>query len=1183
MVYPGQGFLSEALFAERSALLRLRLPLPKLVTTPFQPRHPFPDRESRYRHIIPPHAAFTIKLPDERQQVCYVVIGDPTVVAAADSDFQSYGLCAVAYTYPGLWLTRDPYLAYKAIENEQRYLKHSEPPSLKKAKGLPLSDLSRFECQSELFIGLTQGCFENDQSSDYRYPKPPIAPYLPLPPYARNQERITVKVLHSQETKAANSKHFLEQLRGIENALVFSLVIQPHAVYFQLSFAPEDRTFIERQLQLYFPTHTVLPAEPLNSLFADTGPLYTMTARPQYAYFPLRTISDSRVSPYSHLLAAIASNHSRNTTVVEVFCHPISQETVGIISGQLSAYREQLHTYTEYLSHEASEYRKENKRYFGPEPKWSDDPKDYEKHYDEYKEWFDSYCKKVDEVRTRYEFLLSHNPPLIQSAREQSTKITERISLVQKKLHPWLLSVRITSDNPSLLEQLQPVFLRQFETTQQHWHLSPVCSVVGIPRYTPKPGLVNTEELASLVSLPSSQLRHQRIETISSKTINPPALYTASGIHLGKSEARGASSEVTLPDQVRDRHVYVIGRTRSGKSTLLFNMILQDILRGVGVGVIDPHGDLVQKLLQYIPEYRVKDTIYLNPTDESYPIPLNILNAAAQDNIGVLADDLVVTFRRLSDSWGERMDSVLRSVIYTLLRKEGSTFFDIQRILREPNFRHAVTASLDYPPLQEFWEHDFPQLSKDASQPILHRMNKFSLFPTLYAMLSQPSSVLSFDDVMQGKKILLVNLSQGELGEDNSKLIGSLLVSQIQLAAMRRARLREAERKPFYLYIDEFQNFTSSAFEKILSEAGKYRLSLTVCHQYISQLNEQTRDALLGNVGTIIVLPVNEKDATHLRHSLGDYELADILNLDAAKHEALCRPATKSSDTFSFATLPPALRPQQSFASEIIKQTRSTYSIKKAVPTPAPAVQAEPTSIRPQEPQTESLKQKKQAQPVNATPKAFKTTKDKVLHYVGQAEYLSTDQIKQLCYGHLSPVAQAPAASRDLKKLIAEKRLKEQFFGKQKIYFAGRTCNPTTHNLAIRDLFLKIIRSNFEIAGVDFNLDLKGLLPDLAVSFLLEDGSQVKTFWEYDSGTEGIQELRSKLTRYKQQARNAPVTFIFNTSDRLALARKSLTDNFVIFSVIDQFTTLHDSAFYYASNGIRTEHDPQPQPFLLIP
>src|SRR5205085_3883765 len=262
-----------------------------------------------------------------------------------------------------------------------------------------------------------------------------------------------------------------------------------------------------------------------------------------------------------------------------------------------------------------------------------------------------------------------------------------------------------------------------------------------------------------------------------------------------------------------------------------------------------PHGDLVQKLLEYIPEGRIKDTIYLNPTDEQYPIPLNILNAATQDNIGVLADDLIITFKRLSESWGERMDSVLRSVVYTLLRTPGATFFDIQRILRDRDYREAVTKDIDFAPLREFWEFDFPQMPKDASQPILHRMSKFALFPTLHAMLSQPSSPLNFDQIMQEKKILLVNLSQGELGEDNSKLIGCLLVSQLQLAAMRRARLAKEQRQPFYLYIDEFQNFTSSAFEKILSEAGKYMLMLTVCHQYISQLDEQTKDALLGNVG----------------------------------------------------------------------------------------------------------------------------------------------------------------------------------------------------------------------------------------------------------------------------------------------------------------------------------------------
>jgi hypothetical protein len=864
------------------------------------------------------------------------------------------------------------------------------------------------------------------------------------------------------------------------------------------------------------------------------------------------------------VLAALPAGQ-QNHTSVEVIFQPVAQSILTRITDKLANFREALNQYTEHKSTEAANYRKENERYFGETPRWSNDPKDYEKHHDDYMTWLNSYSKQVNEVQRTYESLVTNNPPLVQAAREQMAKLGERLSLLPKKISSWLASVRITSTSRALLEQVQSNFLRQFETLQQRWQRTPPRAFTKLPDWLPKSSLLSTDELAGLLNFPSNAIRDPRLETTANTTTTPPTLYTQAGIQLGTAQAFGASYNITLPDQVRDRHVYIIGRTRSGKSTLLFNMILQDILRGVGVGVIDPHGDLVQKLLEYIPEERIKDTIYLNPTDDQYPVPLNILNATTRENIGVLADDLIITFRRLSDSWGERIDSVLRSVVYTLLRTPNATFFDIQRILRDPDYRRAVTRDLDFAPLREFWEFDFPQMPRDASQPILHRMSKFSLFPTLHAMLSQPTSALNFDQVMQEKKILLVNLSQGELGEDNSKLIGCLLVSQLQLAAMRRARLSKEERQPFYLYIDEFQNFTSSAFEKILSEAGKYMLMLTVCHQYISQLDEQTKDALLGNVGTMIVLPVNEKDATQLRHSLGSYELADILNLDAGKHEALCRPATKASDTFRFITSAPQPQPEQSFAEAIIEQSRARYSRPPVLPSPEPT---EPAVAHPVDTETATPILQLE-RPAPAVPKQFRSTQDRIFHYLNLAEYLSTRQIIMLCYSQLSQTSQKAAASRDLKQLVEARKVKAQFIGKEKIFFVGKSCSPTTHNLAIRELFVKIEGSEFEIARVDFCRKLGGLTPDLAIDFVLPDGRLLPIFWKYDAGTEGIAELESKITRYERtgtpgQAR----VFIYDTVGRRVQAMRALPPGSCVHAVLGEIESLRSEVFHFASDLI---------------
>jgi len=411
----------------------------------------------------------------------------------------------------------------------------------------------------------------------------------------------------------------------------------------------------------------------------------------------------------------------------------------------------------------------------------------------------------------------------------------------------------------------------------------------------------------------------------------PPELYTSGGVALGESTHGGRTVTVSLPESVRDRHVYLVGKTRSGKSTLLLNIALQDITRGAGVAVIDPHGDLAEDLLHHIPEDRIGDTIYFDASDKQHPISLSILNAQSDEEIGLLADDLMVTFRRLSESWGERMETILRYTFHTLLRTSGSTFIDIQHILQNPQFRHRAVQQANFPLLTDFWHCQFPQLPKDAAQPILNRMSKFVLSPTLHAMLSRAESRLNFQEVIKGRKILLVNLASGRIGEDNAKLLGSLIVSQLQLSVMRQAALPRERRTPFHLFVDEFQHFTTSAFEKILSEAGKYKLSLTLAHQYISQLPESLRHAILGNVGTLIMFPLGQQDANALRSELGEFEPSDLANLSAQDHEALCRPATQSRDTFKFITLSPPEPPEQSFADVIIERTRGRYG---ALPSP---------------------------------------------------------------------------------------------------------------------------------------------------------------------------------------------------------------------------------------------------------
>lgn len=657
---------------------------------------------------------------------------------------------------------------------------------------------------------------------------------------------------------------------------------------------------------------------------------------------------------------------------------------------------------------------------------------------------------------------------------------------------------------------------------------------------------------------PPVEERKQPELTPESKPELPPGvvLGTKSILIFSTNPIKRIIEPAVLPDAVRDRDLYIVGKKRTGKSTLLLNLANYDILSGSGVAVIDPHGDLVESLLDYIPRERVQDTIYFDAADKEHPIPLSVFNASNEDEIARLADDLIVIFKRLSESWGDRMENILRYTFHTLLRVEGTTFLNIQHILQDESYREQILSRIQSQPILSFWRQQFPQLPKDAVQPILSRMSRFILSPVLSAILGSSRSALNFNEVIEHKKIFLANISDGKIGEETSKLLGSLLVSQIQLAIMRRANIPKEQRELYFLYVDEFQNFTSSAFDKILSEAGKYKLSLTIAHQYISQLDDRIRRAILGNVGSMVMFALGLEDARHLRGELGEFEPEDLARLNPNNHEALYRPATGAKDTALFNSRPPAPRLFQSFADAVKHHTQITYSRLSDQKTEKVSTIAPLTKL--ERPHRSAI--------APASSKEFTTNQDKILYYLNQAQYLSTQQIITLCYSHITESARATTASRDLRALVAGKKIKEQTYGRGKIYYIGKTCNPTDHNLGIRDLFLKIIASGFEIAEVNFFPVQTTITPDLFVSFFAHDGTLIKSFWEYDTGTEGVGEIVKKVKRYVALCADHLITIVVTTPERLAQLRKAIKEPFVTFAVMSELSTLNDFVFQSAES-----------------
>jgi hypothetical protein len=455
------------------------------------------------------------------------------------------------------------------------------------------------------------------------------------------------------------------------------------------------------------------------------------------------------------------------------------------------------------------------------------------------------------------------------------------------------------------------------------WHLEDL-----LFRTTHRVGmLLNSAELCGLVHLPSEVVTHPKLKRLAVGQAPAPTIASErqQGIRLGVNRYRGEATPVSLDPTWRNRHCYVIGATRTGKSTLLLNMIAQDVANGEGVCVIDPHGDLARDILPLIPRHRVDDTISLDFTDRDYPLSLNVLEAASEDERDLICSDLLVILARLfAASWGDRIAHVLRYAILTLLHRPRSTLRDLRRLLSDPAFREATLAHVRDPEVLLFWQTEFPAYAKGgALLPVYNKLGQFLATASVRNVICQPQSKLNLKEAILGRKVIIANLSQGELGEDTAHLLGAMLVSKLQIAAMTMTGRAREERKDFFLYVDEFQNFVTSSFSKILSEAGKAKLGLVIAHQFLDQVDERLRKAILGNVGTVVAFRVGVEDAHKLHYEFHPhFEAKDLLNLQ--RGQALVRIGL-ASEAFNLETFPPPSVPAQTSVREIVEGSRARY------------------------------------------------------------------------------------------------------------------------------------------------------------------------------------------------------------------------------------------------------------------
>jgi len=405
--------------------------------------------------------------------------------------------------------------------------------------------------------------------------------------------------------------------------------------------------------------------------------------------------------------------------------------------------------------------------------------------------------------------------------------------------------------------------------------------------------VLNTEELASLYHLPAVTVETPNMTWAGSKKGEPPANLPIEGTvdenevtFFGVTDFRNFRHKFGIKSIDRRLHIYTIGKTGTGKSTLMQNMIVDDIHNGKGVAVVDPHGQLVQDVLEQIPSYRINDVIYFNPADREHPIGFNVLENVTPDLRNVVASGVVGIFKKLfAESWGPRLEYILRNTILALLEYPGSTLLGINRLLTDKSFRKRVIKKLEDPVVKDYFENEYERYTDkfrtEAIAPIQNKVGQFLSASTIRNIVGQPKSALSLRDIMDSGKIILVDLSVGKIGEDSSALLGALMITQIQTTAMQRADIREEDRRDFYLYVDEFQNFATESFATILSEARKYHLNLMLTNQYIAQMPEAVARAVFGNVGTIVSFRVGASDAGGLVKEFEPvFEAIDLVNLD---------------------------------------------------------------------------------------------------------------------------------------------------------------------------------------------------------------------------------------------------------------------------------------------------------------
>ena len=619
----------------------------------------------------------------------------------------------------------------------------------------------------------------------------------------------------------------------------FELVARQEDIRFYVWTPKSMQDLIEKQIHGAYSDAEILEVPEYN-IFSENGKVaYKSLQLAKSNFFPIKTFKDLVTDPLSSLSSAMAKMGPGEAAAIQILLSPAE-----------------------------STWQKDGRKFISDTKKQESDPE---------KAKFSTSAKTLEAVENKISkpgFETSIRIVVVSGAAEKAKMTLDNInsSFSQFASENNSIKSRKIRSKGSFMED----FLYRY---QPMFHL-----------FGNHPSILNSEELATIYHFPNKQVTTPHIYWLYSKTAPAPAEIPTEGLFLGQSTYRGIKRAVYISIDDRRRHMYIIGKTGTGKTELLKDLIMQDIKAGRGICFMDPHGDAIEDLLKLIPPERAEDVIYFNPSDTDRPMGLNLLEANTEDEKHFVSTAVINMMYKLFDPYktgivGPRFEHAVRNAMLTAMSEPGSTFVEVMRILTDASFVQEILPKVQDPIVRRYWTDQIAQTADFHKSEVLdYIVSKFGRFVTnkmIRNIIGQSQSSFSFRTVMDESKILLINLAKGAIGEENSNFLGLVLVPRILMAAMSRQDVPEDTRKDFYLYVDEFQNFATPDFAQILSEARKYRLNLTVANQFIGQVEEEVKNAVFGNVGSIIAFRVGVTDASYLAHEFTPtFGEDDLLNID---------------------------------------------------------------------------------------------------------------------------------------------------------------------------------------------------------------------------------------------------------------------------------------------------------------